>query len=532
MAINGEVLTFLSGNTPLRTEADKPPALASICSDITDRQFSAAALYESETRFRSLVMATSEVVWITDACGQVNGPLPSWQSYTGQSDEEVKGAGWANALHPHDTSRALEAWGRAVENRALFEIEYRARRHDGIYRDFSVRGVAVHNSDGTVREWIGTCADVTNSRKAEAERDRFFSLSLDLMCIAKSDGYFHRLNPAFENVLGFKQEQLLSRPFIDFVHPDDHESTLAAVALLSTGANLVNFENRYRCKDGGYRWFLWSCAAAVEDGHMYAAARDISERKQAEADMLQLNAELDQRVVERTAQLEAANRELEAFTYSVSHDLRAPLRGVDSFSRMVMEDYGPKLDDEGRRMLNVVRTESQRMGQLIDDLLNFSRAGRLEVRHQSINMTALVQGLIDKLELPPERLRGIAVRPLTNAYGDSTLIQQVWVNLLSNAVKFTRHQSAPEIEIGVTFADGFATYHIKDNGAGFDARYVHKLFGVFQRLHTEDEFEGTGVGLALVQRIVHRHGGKVWAEGEVNKGATFYFSLPVAEEHK
>jgi len=237
-------------------------------------------------------------------------------------------------------------------------------------------------------------------------------------------------------------------------------------------------------------------------------------------------------VVERTAQLEAANRELEAFTYSVSHDLRAPLRGVDSFSRMVMEDYGPKLDDEGRRMLNVVRTESQRMGQLIDDLLNFSRAGRLEVRHQSINMTALVQGLIDKLELPPERLRGIAVRPLTNAYGDSTLIQQVWVNLLSNAVKFTRHQSAPEIEIGVTFADGFATYHIKDNGAGFDARYVHKLFGVFQRLHTEDEFEGTGVGLALVQRIVHRHGGKVWAEGEVNKGATFYFSLPVAEEHK
>jgi len=237
-------------------------------------------------------------------------------------------------------------------------------------------------------------------------------------------------------------------------------------------------------------------------------------------------------VMERTAQLETANRELEAFSYSVSHDLRAPLRGIDSFSRMVIEDYGPKLDDEGRRMLNVVRSESQRMGQLIDDLLQFSRVGRLEMRLQCIDMTALVQAVITKLNLPPARQRQISLLPLPDAYGDRALIQQVWVNLLSNAVKFTSHQPAPFIEVGASFAQGLYTYQVKDNGAGFDARYVHKLFGVFQRLHTEDEFEGTGVGLALVQRIVHRHGGNVRAEGEVNKGATFYFSLPALKGHK
>ncbi len=263
----------------------------------------------------------------------------------------------------------------------------------------------------------------------------------------------------------------------------------------------------------------------------FAFLHDITKRQQADADIRQLNAELDQRVVERTAQLEVANQELEAFSYSVSHDLRAPLRGVDSFSRMVIEDYGAKLDDEGRRMLNVVRSEAQRMGELIDDLLAFSRVGRVEMRLQHIDMTALVLDVIDKLDLSPERKQLISAGSLPKAYGDRNLIQQVWFNLLSNAVKFTSHQPTPVVEVGASFAAGLAIYYVKDNGAGFDPRYVHKLFGVFQRLHTEDEFEGTGVGLALVQRIVHRHGGTVRAEGEVNKGATFTFSLPVIEEH-
>ncbi len=299
---------------------------------------------------------------------------------------------------------------------------------------------------------------------------------------------------------------------------------------LNTGAMLVGFENRYQCKDGSHRWLRWSCAPVVEYGQIYAVAHDITDRKQADVDMRQLNADLDRRVVERTAQLEATNRELEAFTYSVSHDLRSPLRGVDSFSRMVIEDYGPKLDDEGRRLLNVVRSEAQRMGALIDDLLQFSRVGRQEMRQQSVDMSVLVQDVIDKLNLPVERQQQIVIGPLPLAHGDHTLLQQVWVNLLSNALKFTRHQPSPVIEVGATQAVGLCTYYVKDNGAGFDARFVHKLFGVFQRLHTEDEFEGTGVGLALVQRIVQRHGGTVRASGEVNQGAAFYFSLPIAKE--
>jgi PAS domain S-box-containing protein len=175
-------------------------------------------------------------------------------------------------------------------------------------------------------------------------------MSLDLMCIANMDGHFLRLNPAFETALGFDEAELLNRPFIDFVHPEDQASTIDAMKWLEAGASVVKFENRYLCKDGSYRWLAWMCAPVVEDGQLYAFAHDITERKQTNADIRRINAELDQRVIERTAQLESANRELEAFTYSVSHDLRAPLRGVDSFSRMVIEDYGPKLDDEGRRM--------------------------------------------------------------------------------------------------------------------------------------------------------------------------------------
>ena len=527
---NGTPHTFLSVRVPLRNEQGEHYALCGISSDITERETSAAALRESEARFRSLVMATSQVVWVADANGQVNRPLPSWQEFTGQSDAETKGAGWIDALHPDDTARALDVWKRCVESRSLYEVEYRVLRHDGIYRNLSARGVAVTNNDGSVREWVGSCADVTDIRKAEAERDRFFSLSLDLMCIANSDGYFHRINPAFEKVLGFKQEELLSRPFLDFVHPEDRQSTLEVLKSLNAGATVANFENRYMCTDASYRWLHWSCAAVVEYRQLYLVAHDITERKRVDAELRQLNVELDERVVERTAQLEMANRELEAFTYSVSHDLRAPLRGIDSFSLMVLEDYGPKLDDEGRRMLSVVRSESQRMGQLIDDLLKFSRLGRLEMQLQCIDMNALLVDVIDKLGLPPGRERQISVGLLPKAQGDRNLIQHVWVNLLSNAVKFTSNQAAPAIEVGGAIADGFVTYYVKDNGAGFDPRYVHKLFAVFQRLHTEEEFEGTGVGLALVQRIVNRHGGNVRAEGQVNKGATFYFSLPVPEE--
>lgn len=242
-----------------------------------------------------------------------------------------------------------------------------------------------------------------------------------------------------------------------------------------------------------------------------------------------INRNLEKRIDERTAQLEASNKELEAFAYSVSHDLRVPLRAIDGFSQMVERRYRDRLDDEGRRLLHVVRDNAQKMGQLIDDILAFSRMGRREVRREKVEMAALVRSAIDVLvPMPAERKFELLIGDLPPAHGDAAMLQQVWVNLIGNAIKFSRASATPRIEIGACQDSGEIAYFVKDNGVGFDMQYAHKLFGVFQRLHGIEEFEGTGIGLAIVKRIITRHEGRVWAVGKVNAGATIYFTLAPA----
>jgi len=283
--------------------------------------------------------------------------------------------------------------------------------------------------------------------------------------------------------------------------------------------------------DGKQAW-LETCKVPLHDEQgqvigLLGTYLDITERKQAEDQIRELNASLERRVSERTAQLETAVRELDSFSYSVSHDLRSPLRAVDGFSRILIDDHASRLDDDGLRMLGVIRNETQRMGQLIDDLLAFSRLGRQQLESEMIDMHALAQTVFDELAaLDPARQLRLDLHPLPSARGTKAMIRQVWANLISNAIKFTRDRAPGEIEIGVRDgADGVPIYYVKDNGAGFDMRYADKLFGVFQRLHTQQEFTGTGVGLALVERIVQRHGGRVWAEGGIQRGAVFYFTL-------
>jgi light-regulated signal transduction histidine kinase (bacteriophytochrome) len=258
-----------------------------------------------------------------------------------------------------------------------------------------------------------------------------------------------------------------------------------------------------------------------------AAIAEALMNKRAEQRIQVLNAELEQRIVE----LSAVNKELEAFSYSVSHDLRAPLRGIDGFSRMLLEDHADQLGTEAKRRLNVIRSSAQQMAQLIDDLLTFSRLGRKHMSFSRIDMPALAQDVFAQLQRDGlNRAVDLRIGALPHADGDRAMIREVLWNLLSNAVKFTRPRKVPVIELaGEVRADENA-YSVKDNGIGFDMKYADKLFQVFQRLHDPKEFEGTGIGLALVQRIVHRHGGRVWAEAKTGETATFHFTLPRGKE--
>jgi PAS domain S-box-containing protein len=524
---------WLHQRNMLVKEDEKPIAIEGIVTDMTERKQAEEALQESERKYRSLFENSILGIFRTTAEGNFIDLNPALAHLFGYaSPEEMKNSvndiGKQVYASPadRDTFQSLISKEKKVKN---FEVEFLQKNGQRIW--VSINAFAVCDPNGNIISYEGTTEDITERKIAEEalkakteELDRYFTSSLDLLCIADTDGHFRRLNPEWERTLGYSTQDLEGKIFLDYVHPDDRDSTLMALAELAGQNEVLNFENRYRCKDGSYRWIEWRSYPV--DKLIYAVARDITERKRVEEEINKSNEVLEQRVNERTAQLQAANQELESFTYSVSHDLRSPLRAINGFAKLIKEDYREQLPQEAHRFLDRIGDGAQKMGRLIDDLLLLTRIIRSDMNIAQVNLSAIATEIAQELQSgQPGRSVKFDIQFGLVAQGDVILLKVMMQNLLGNAWKFTSEQPNASIEFGANISNDKQVYFIRDNGAGFDMAYKEKLFGAFQRLHRDNEFPGTGIGLATAKRIINRHGGTIWAEGHVNQGATFYFTL-------
>ncbi|MHB1955455.1 MAG: sensor histidine kinase [Sulfobacillus sp.] len=369
-------------------------------------------------------------------------------------------------------------------------------------------------------------AELTSKRFAEELRDLYDNAPCGFHSI-DADGRIVRVNETELRWLGYSRDTLVGKMgFRQLLTQESRLSFDQNFPIFKKTGILKDAEYDLVRKDGSILPISLSATAIFDEDGDYLMSRstlfDITERRKAQEQITRLNDDLQL----HAEQLEAANKEMESFSYSVSHDLRSPLRAIDGFSKILEEDYGGRIDDEGKRLLKVIRVNSQKMGNLIDDLLTFSKLGRKSMEKTIVDMEELARSASAEVFSGPSDMAKLEIAPIPPSFGDRTLLRQVWINLLSNALKFSGKNDTAQVRVEGFRGDGETVYSVQDNGAGFDMRFYNKLFGVFQRLHAQEEFSGTGVGLAIVQRVVNRHGGRVWAEGEVGKGATFFFSLP------
>lgn len=532
----GHIKYLLTTKVPVKDKKGKVTGLVGISRDITKQKEVELELRNSKYFLEKAQKVGHIGHWISE---REQGKL-TWSEEAcdifgiNYNDFDGRIETFLNKIHPDDVEKINSATALAIKNNQPYFIDHRIILSDGTIKWVNEQGERISGETGQATMLMGIVQDISERKMVEEkikQSEKIYKtiasqIPGSLICLFDRDHRYFLLEGDLIERLGYSKERLLGNKVVD-VLPHERYALFLPDLLHAFDDHTFTTET----VSSGYDLITRYVPLKDENNMVYMAMTvsiDVTELKNAQRNFLELNIELERKVIERTEQLEKVNKELEAFTYSVSHDLRAPLRIIDGFAGILRADFGDKLNEEGHRTLDVIMNNAQLMGQLIDDLLNLSRLGRQDIRLNKVNIERLVKSVVeDELMLNSNQFK-MTYQQLLPASCDNGLIRQVWVNLISNAIKYSSQQAHPQITVGCYQKENYNTYFVKDNGVGFDMKYAGKLFGVFQRLHKKTAFEGTGVGLALVHRIVSKHGGKVWAHAEINKGATFYFTLPAA----
>ena len=516
--------------------------------DITERKQAEEQLERNNQILNEILASIQDDFYVLDRNWNFAYASRLFTSKVGKEPTDFIGHNIWKMFPKHLGTVLEEKFRAAMETREVQRFEIGGKYTAAWYRMTafpSAEGITVLGTDITERKQIEDALQKAHDELEVKVQERTAALSQanallqalmdtmpDQIYFKDTQCRFIRNSRAQATLLGLSDPvEVIGKTDFDFF-PHAARAYAEEQEVMKTGQALIDFEEWVVWPDGKETWVSTTKVPLLNSDRetigIFGISRDITERKRSEQAIQQLNRDLEK----QAEKLQVANKELEAFSYSVSHDLRAPLRAIDGYTRILVEDYEFKFDAEGKRICGIISAEARRMGQLIDDLLAFSRLGRKEMYSSNVDMKALVVSVLNELVKDDDRERiDFKIARLPSMSADASLMRQVWVNLLSNALKFTAKKERATIEVGSKSSKEEIIYFVRDTGAGFDMEYGNKLFGVFQRLHSESEFEGTGVGLAIVQRIIRRHDGRVWAEGQVDQGATFYFALPRKEQH-